>query len=63
MLVGTALLTVLSTIAFGADVATVNELLSLAGCSGAFVALAYTVGWTLDGVVVGDGTATFAEPR
>ncbi|MFC6787351.1 hypothetical protein ACFQFH_16200 [Halobaculum halobium] len=68
VLVATALLTALSTAAFGADVATVNGLLSLAGGYGVFVALAYTVGWAVDGVlrrgvVVEDGAATFAGPR
>lgn len=68
VIVGTALLTVLSTTAFGADAATVNELLSLAGGYGVFVALAYTVGWAADGVlrrgvVVEDGAATFEGPR
>ncbi|QZP36988.1 hypothetical protein [Halobaculum magnesiiphilum] len=66
--VGTVLLTLLSTTAFGADASTVDQFLSLAGGYGVFVALAYTVGWALDGVVrrgviVEDGAATFAGPR
>ncbi|GAA0211784.1 hypothetical protein [Halobaculum roseum] len=68
VLVGIALLTLLSTAAFGADASTVNEVVSLAGGYGVFVALAYTVGWALDGVVrrgvvVEDGAATFAGDR
>lgn len=68
VLVGTALLTLLSTTAFGADASTANEFLSLAAGYGVFVALAYTVGWALDGVarrgvVVEDGAATFAGDR
>lgn len=68
VLVGTALLTVLSTTVFGADASTVNEILSLSGGYGVFVALAYTVGWVADGVVrrgvvVEDGAVTFDGPR
>jgi hypothetical protein len=68
VLVGTALLTVLSTTVFGADPSTVNEALSLSGGYGVFVALAYTVGWIADGVVrrgvvVEDGAVTFDGPR
>ncbi|WP_277553914.1 hypothetical protein [Halobaculum limi] len=68
VLVGTTLLTVLSTTAFGADASTVNETLSLAGGYGVFVVVAYTLGWVVDGVVrrgvvEREGVVTFDGPR
>ncbi|MXR42550.1 hypothetical protein GRX01_14540 [Halobaculum sp. WSA2] len=68
VLVATGLLTALSTAAFGAGAATTNELISLVAGYAVFVALAYTAGWALDGVlrrgvVVEDGAATFAGDR
>ncbi|QZY00366.1 hypothetical protein [Halobaculum rubrum] len=68
VLVTTALLTALATTAFGADATTANDLASLVAGYGVFVALAYTVGWTVDGVlrrgvVIDDGAVTFAGDR